>query len=71
MSNNFIELEDLISLEVASKISGLSSVHLRHLVSTGKLWGRKIARNWITNKDEVLNYLKHNYHPGRPLKKNL
>jgi hypothetical protein len=64
-------LNNLISLEEASRISGLSSVHLRHLVATGKLWGKKFARNWVTNKDEVLNYLKQNYHPGRPPKKHL
>ena len=66
--NNLEIFENLISLEEASKLSGLSCVHLRHLVSKKKIWGKKIARNWVTTKDEMLNYLKQNNHPGRPPK---
>ncbi len=32
---------DLIPLSEASRISGLSAGHLRLLVSTGQLWGKK------------------------------
>ena len=64
-------IEELISLNEASKITGLSSVHLRHLVSSGKIWGRKIGRNWITSKDAIIDYLKQEKRPGRPPKNHL
>ena len=69
--NNSEDLENLISLTEASELSGLSSVHLRHLVSTEKLWGKKIGRNWVTSKDAIVNYLKQQKRPGRPSKKTL
>ena len=68
---NGFSLDDLISLDDASKLSGLSSVHLRHLVSTEKLWGKKIGRNWVTSKVAILDYLKQNHRPGRPPKQTL
>jgi hypothetical protein len=34
-------LNNLISLKEASRISGLSSVHLRNLVAKIKLWGKR------------------------------
>jgi len=64
-------IDNLISLEEASRISGLSKVHLRHLVATGNLWGKKIGRNWITSKGAVVDYLKKQKRPGRPPKKSL
>ena len=64
-------LNNLISLKEASRISGLSSVHLRHLVATGKLWGKKIGRNWVTSKDDMADYLNQQKSPGRPPKKPL
>jgi len=50
--------EELISLNEASKITSLSSVHLRHLVSSGKIWGRKIGCNWVTSKPAINSYIK-------------
>ena len=67
--NNSEDLENLISLTEASELSGLSSVHLRHLVSTEKLWGKKIGRNWVTSKDAINGYIKQKKPPGRPSKK--
>jgi hypothetical protein len=63
--------DNLISLQEASKLSNLSQVHLRHLVSTGKLWGKKIGRNWVTSKQAINNYLEEQKRPGRPPKKGL
>ena len=36
-----ITLDDLISLSEASKLSGLSNAHLRRLVESNTLWGKK------------------------------
>jgi len=71
MQNFDTSINNLISLEEASRISGLSSVHLRHLVSTGKLWGKKIGRNWVTSKNAIVDYLNQQNSPGRPPKKPL
>ena len=60
-SNNYNsehpKLDDLISLQEASKISGLSHDHLRRLAGQGKLWAKKIGRNWVTTEQAVQDYL--------------
>jgi len=45
---------ELISLEEAAELCGLSSRHLRHLISRDELWGKKIGRNWVTTAQAVL-----------------
>ena len=50
-------LNDLISLQEASKLSGLSHDHLRRLAGQGKLWAKKIGRNWVTTEQAVREYL--------------
>lgn len=59
------DLDRLISLAEAAKISGLSAGHLRLLVKQGKLWGAKIGRNWITTEEAVHSYLAIDRRPGR------
>lgn len=56
--------ERLISLAEAAEICGLSSDHLRKLVRTGKVWGTKIGRNWVTSKAAVTAYLATDRRPG-------
>lgn len=58
------ELDDLISLAEAAKLSGLSPNHLRLLVSAGEIWGKKIARNWVTTLEAVREYLARDRRPG-------
>lgn len=58
----------LISLTDAASFSGLSSGHLRLLVSRGILWGTKIGRNWVTTREAVEEYLAQERHPGRKRK---
>jgi hypothetical protein len=67
LDNNSVwsKLDDLISLQEAAKIGGLSADHLRRLVEHGDLWGKKIGRNWITSKQAILNYLAKDRRPGR------
>jgi len=50
-------LDDLISLSEAAEQSGLSPGHLRLLVSSGMIWGRKLGRNWFTTAQTVNKYL--------------
>ena len=58
------KLDDLISLEEAAKLSGLTADHLRRLVREGDLWGKKIGRNWVTTEYAVKEYLARDRRPG-------
>ena len=49
--------DELISLAEASSQSGLSSGHLRLLVSSGVIWGKKVGRNWLTTIEAINRYL--------------
>ena len=71
MENNFNrnntykpDLGEIISLEEASRISGLSHGHLALLIRKGELWGIKIGRNWVTTEIAVIEYQARNLRPG-------
>jgi excisionase family DNA binding protein len=57
-------LDDLLSLNEAAELSGLSSSHLRLLVRQGEMWGRKLGRNWVTTEQAVREYLARDRRPG-------
>lgn len=57
-------LDELISLSEAAELSGLSAGHLRLLVNQGKLWGKKLGRNWVTTARAVEAYLALDRRPG-------
>lgn len=61
-------LDGLISLNEASRISGLSSDHLRRLMENGLITGKKVGRDWITTKLFVMEYLKKEHRRGRKSK---
>jgi excisionase family DNA binding protein len=64
-----LEQEALISLSEAAAKSGLSAGHLRHLVSSGTIRGRKIGRNWVTTREAVADYLRDSFKRSKnPLK---
>lgn len=48
---------ELIPLSEAAAMSGLTPRHLNHLARTGRLWARKIGRNWVTTRAAVEDYL--------------
>jgi hypothetical protein len=61
----FTELEQkLISVEVASKHSGLAEGHIRYLLQRKKLSGVKLGRDWWTTLEAVDLYLKTERRPG-------
>jgi len=45
--------DELISLQEAANLSGLSAGHLRLLVRQGNIWGMKLGRNWFTTAQAV------------------
>ena len=46
-------LDELISLQQAAELSGLSAGHLRLLAGQGQLWAKKLGRNWVTTARAV------------------
>ena len=62
-------LEELITLSEAAEQSGLSPNHLRFLVSSGEIWGKKLGRNWFTTAQAVREYLARDRRPGPKPKK--
>lgn len=63
------KLDDLITLPEAAKISGLSHSHLRLLVRSGELWGKRFGRNWVTTEQAVQEYLARDRRTGPKPKK--
>lgn len=59
-------LDELISIQVAADISGLSTSYIRVLVRNGMIWGKKLGRNWVTTNAAVSEYQAHKRRPGRP-----
>lgn len=57
-------LDELIPLTVAAEISGLSQSHLRLMARQGKLWGKKMGRDWFTTARAVNEYLARDRRPG-------
>lgn len=57
-------LDELISLSQAAEISDISPNHLRLLVTQGKIWGKKLGRNWFTTEQAVKQYLDLGIKPG-------
>ena len=62
------KVDDLISLQKAAKLSGLTPGHLRLLIRQGEIWGTKIGRNWVTTEQAVREYQARARRRGRPKK---
>ena len=63
-SDSQSNLDDLITLKEASKLSGLSHDHLRRLAGRGDLLAKKIGRDWVTTERAVREYLAQDRRPG-------
>ena len=63
-----LKIDDLISLQQAAKLSGLTPGHLRLLIRQGDIWGTKIGRNWVTTEQAVREYQARARPRGRPTK---
>ena len=62
-------LDDLITLQEASVMCGLTQPHLALLVRRGLLWGKKIGRDWVTTRQAIDIYLALDNKPGPKTKK--
>ena len=63
-----LKIDDLISLQKAAKLSGLTPGHLRLRIRQGDIWGTKIGRNWVTTEQAVREYQARARPRGRPPK---
>jgi excisionase family DNA binding protein len=45
-----------ITTKEAAELTGYSAAYFRQLIAGGKLEGRKIGRDWVLDKSEVLEY---------------
>jgi hypothetical protein len=55
--------KDLISLRQASEITGLTTNHLRLMISRDKLWAWKIDTFWVTTEEALEDYLENRANP--------
>ena len=55
---------ELITLQEAAKLSGLSYSHLRRLARQGDIWAKKLGNTWFTTEQAVREYLARNRRPG-------
>jgi hypothetical protein len=62
-------VDELIPLREAAEQSGLSTRHLRLLISRGTLWGKKFGRDWFTTAQAVREYMARDRRPGPKLSK--
>jgi hypothetical protein len=53
---------DLVSIAQAAALTPYSSEYLSLLARTGKLPALKLARNWLTTKGAVADYIKTQQH---------
>jgi len=56
-TNEPSNIEQWLSVTEAADACGLSASHLRLLIRTGKVSGRKFGRDWFTTKVAVAAYL--------------
>lgn len=61
-------VDQLLSLEKAAKICGLTPGHLRLIIRQGEVWGMKLGRNWVTTEQAVREYQARARPRGRPKK---
>jgi len=57
-------LDELLPLNQAAKISGLTPSYLRRLARDKEMWAIKLGRNWFTTRQAVSEYLARDRKPG-------
>ncbi len=60
-------IEDYISTQQASQLSGLSQSQLAHLARNQTVKARKVGHDWLIYGPSLKEYLASNPHPGLKL----
>jgi hypothetical protein len=56
--------QTLISISRAAELTGFTRQHMALLLRTGRVWGVKIGRNWLTTESAIAAYLSSDRRPG-------
>jgi excisionase family DNA binding protein len=48
------ELKEWLSTEAAAKLTGYHVKYLRELARKGRILARKVSRDWLINRDDLL-----------------
>ena len=59
-------LEGYLTTTQASLKSGMNRAHIRRLLETGKLAGRKVGRDWLVDLASIEHYMANRPKMGRP-----
>jgi excisionase family DNA binding protein len=62
-------LSDLITLQEAAELSGLSYSHLRLLARKGTIWATRLGHEWLTTQQAIEDYLAQDRKRGRKSQK--
>ena len=62
-------LSDLITLQEAAELSGLSYSHLRLLARKGTIWATRLGHEWLTTQQAINDYLAQDRKRGRKPRK--
>jgi len=65
-----LKQDELISLSDAAAEYGFTAGHLRYLVSSGIVKGRKIGRNWVATRRAVAAYTRDTFKRSKNPRKN-
>lgn len=57
-------VDELITLPEAAELSGISHSHLRKLVRSGEIWGKRFGQTWVTTEKAVNEYISRDIRPG-------
>lgn len=49
-------IEGWVDTKTGARLTGYNVEHLRRLVREGDVRGRKVARDWLVNKSDLLRY---------------
>ena len=59
-------IEDVLDLNQAAQIAGVTPARLRQLIEAGQLRGKKIGNSWAILADDLNTLLGRERPPGRP-----
>lgn len=59
-------VEGYIGTKEAGAISGLTTGYLRRLLVKGRIKGRRIGRDWVIERESLLQFLRIERKMGRP-----
>jgi len=57
--------ERYTSVNAASKASGISASHIRRLLVSGTVKGRKLGRDWIVDSESLMEFASNRPKRGR------